>query len=373
MTLIDNLKIEFVSEKDDSELRKLLKDNPMPGGVSLSLEREPNFYWGSAVEGDTHDIVAGREVDTGQLVGLGARSLRNMWFNGKVQRFGYLSQLRLNMSYRGKKHLISCAFQKLGELYHKEDIPYYITTIIADNKRARKLLEEERPGFPSYIPVGLYCVQVLPVWKKVKNKVVSGYEISKADKSDLEGIVECLNRNYENFQFAPHWTVDDLLSGERTRDLSISDFWVAKKDNKVCGCMALWDQTGFKQTVVHSYSGMWQYSRWLINMLAPFIGVPKLPKPGNQFHHAYISHIAVDNNNNELFMGLLTQLINEANKRNYAYVTFGLESRDSFLAAIKEKFKTMEYKSIIYLVQWSNPHPGEKMDNRIPFLDAATL
>lgn len=45
---------------DDAELRRLLRDNPMPGAFRLALTREPSFFQAAALEGDVHQTVVAR-------------------------------------------------------------------------------------------------------------------------------------------------------------------------------------------------------------------------------------------------------------------------------------------------------------------------
>src|SRR5919198_631556 len=88
---MSSLSFELASERDDADLRRLLRENPMPGSISLSFEREPCYFDVSIVEGEFHQTIVARESDTGTVIALGNRSVRPLFVNGRVQDIGYMS------------------------------------------------------------------------------------------------------------------------------------------------------------------------------------------------------------------------------------------------------------------------------------------
>jgi hypothetical protein len=43
--------LRLATPTDDAALRQLLRDNPMPGNISLSYEREPSYFLAARVDG----------------------------------------------------------------------------------------------------------------------------------------------------------------------------------------------------------------------------------------------------------------------------------------------------------------------------------
>src|SRR3954468_386160 len=79
---------------DDVAIRRLLRENPMPGPISISLEREPNYFRGANIAGGTDVTIVGRSGS--QLRCLGRCTQRESWLNGAAKRVGYLAELRLD-------------------------------------------------------------------------------------------------------------------------------------------------------------------------------------------------------------------------------------------------------------------------------------
>src|SRR5207248_630976 len=44
-------------EADDEEIRRLLRDNRIPGRISLSLEREPDYFFDSDIPGERKQTI----------------------------------------------------------------------------------------------------------------------------------------------------------------------------------------------------------------------------------------------------------------------------------------------------------------------------
>ena len=66
---------------DDAEIRRLLRDNPMEGQISISLEREPNYFSDADLPGETRQTIIARESD--RLVCAGVlRHSRQRFING---------------------------------------------------------------------------------------------------------------------------------------------------------------------------------------------------------------------------------------------------------------------------------------------------
>jgi len=61
----DGVRFELATPADDAEVRRLLRENPMPGRVSISLEREPDAGLAAEVESDVHHTVVARDPATG--------------------------------------------------------------------------------------------------------------------------------------------------------------------------------------------------------------------------------------------------------------------------------------------------------------------
>lgn len=357
MTLPSTTEVRFERARalDEPQLRRVMRDNPMPGAVSVAFHREPDFFAASALEGPVHDTIVARAPD-GQVVGLCGRSVRPLWVGGEVKELGYLSSLRLDEAWRGRVRMLKGGFEAVHAL-HEEDnrAPFYYTTIIEDNAPARRILSRGLPGFPRYEERGVLVTLALPTWRE-RRMPRHDLALRQAGDADLVDITALLSAQGRRHDLRPAWTAEDLRSSERTPGLSASDFSLAFRGERLVGCVALWDQQSVKQSVVTAYEGGLARFRGLVNLSAPWVGVPRLPEPGQPFAHAYLSHLAVEQDADAL--PLLTQAFNRSVGRGYAYLTLGLPEAHPLTEAVKKRFKALEYRSVIYLVCWPDGEPA---------------
>jgi hypothetical protein len=345
----------------------------MEGEIRVTLEQEPNSFLAGAIQGDIHQVIVARDEASGRLLGMGSRSVMNAYVNGQVTRLGYLSQLRIDRSHRGRTRMLTAGYAKLRELHQDGETSFYITSIVADNRPARRILEAGLKGLPTYQMLEPFVTLALPLTRKRKRSW-SGFTIDRGGPQSLSEIVDCLQRNASRFQFAPYWTREELLSPERTRSLRLEDFYLARRDGKIVGCLARWDQRSFKQAVVRGYDRRLRLLRPLINLASPWLRVPRLPPSGGELRNAFISHVAVDGDNPEVLLTLLTSAYNDSVGGTFDYLILGFAQRSLPLELVKRTFPHREYLSLLYLVYWEDgAEAAGQVDARIPHLEVATL
>jgi hypothetical protein len=368
--------IEFTvaTAADDPDLRMLLRSNPMPGEISLTLEREPDALAAAAISGDAHHTIIARDRARGRPVGMGGRSVYGGFLNGRPCRIGYLSQLRVERAYRGRIRLLSEGYQLIRSLRGRDELPFDLTTIVADNHAALRVLGAGLRDLPTYRALEPFTTFVLPLWRRRRTKWSRDFRIERGSVETIREIADCLERNRRRFQFAPRWTARELQAPERTRGLSPGDFFLARASGTVIGCLALWDQSSFKQIVVHSYGPAMRRWRPWVDLCSRVVGTPRLPPPGLPIPHVFVSHVAVDDDRPDVFSALFVHASNDARVRGHACLVAGFAERHPFLGVLRRAYRAWSYSSIIYAVQWDGGTTAdEAIDGRIPHLEVGLL
>jgi hypothetical protein len=266
---------------DDADIRRLLREHPMPGAVSVSLEREPSLRAGQALEGGDHRTLVCRAGAGGPLLALGAVCTRTMLVGGAERPVAYLGQLRLSPAARGKRGLIVEGYRRMGAMV---GTPLAFTSILDDNLVARRLLERNLPGMPEYRFTSAFETFVLG------RGGASGAAV-RLGAGDAEHVAALLRRSNERFALAPHWTgaeVGRLIEGGMLTVLG------GRGTGGLRGCAGVWDVSSGKQVVVRGYSGVLASARGLINLTAGVTGAPRMPPVGEPLRLRFLSHLAVD-------------------------------------------------------------------------------
>lgn len=363
-----NLLFSVARQEDDADIRRLFRENALGGWVRLSLEREPDASAADFGLSRSHAFIIARDRETGEALGICERSVRDAFVDGEIQPLPYLGSLRVALAHRHRIRVLRGGFAAIRSLLGEpSDLPYALTSITADNETARRVLCSGLPGLPTYRSVGELSTFAL---RTASAALPPGVE--QATPDDLAAIAVLLQRNYRRFQFAPVWTAADLRQIIAAGGLRSEDFLVVRRGPGVGACLAVWDQSTAKQTVVRGYAPLLARLRPLVNLAAPLSGMPRLPPPGSPLAQVYLSHVAVDNDDPDLFQSLLKAGLTLARRRGFDVALTGFATAHPF-AAILRRRRAAIYRSLLHTVHWHDGAAADGRASRLPHVEIAVL
>jgi hypothetical protein len=364
-----SFRLYLATEEDEADIRRLFRTNSVPGHVTVTYEREPDFFQGCGVTGHCCQVVVARHEPTGELAGVVCRSKRRVWIDGREREVGYLSGVRVDERFRGR-WLVPRGLKFLGDLDAKDPVPVYLATITGENREARGLLvERPRPGFPRFEEVGRLHTAVIPVRvAPAARDPATG--VRCAVPEDLPRIVSLLNEHGRERQYSQVYCEEEFR-GPETLGFRVEDFVVFERDGGLSGVAGLWDQSAFKQTVVREYSRRLRWTRPLYDTAARLTRRHPLPAPGESLRSAYAAFVCVADDEGSVFRALLRRLLGLAAERGHAFLVVGLAANNPLLAEVR-RYAHVPYHSTLYTVSWrGGPHATP--DGRIPHVEVATL
>jgi hypothetical protein len=169
----------------------------------------------------------------------------------------------------------------------------------------------------------------------------------------LPAIAVRLERSYRRFQFAPVWRARSLEQLVRA-NLRPEDFLIVRRGPGIGACLAVWDQSGFKQTVVRGYARPLAMLRPAVNLAAAILRMPRLPAVGVALRQVYLSHLAVTDDDPALFRALIAAGLAEAHRRGFELALVGLAARHPLAPALAQAWRHREYRSLLHLVHWDD-------------------
>ena len=256
------------NEMDDPDIRRLLRENPMPGKISISLEREPDFFADTCLPAQTKQTIVARS--RAHVICVGSCTFRQRFVNGEPRRVGYLGGLRLDESHAGRFDVLRRGYEFFHALQADAPADFYFTSIAADNQPARHFLERGLRGMPRYEFIGEFVTLLLPTIGAAHLDSASGPP--SLERSTLVAKVNQFNRHY---QFAPCWSADELAAVE-SLGLRADDFLLTEEEGRFEACAALWDQRSFKQTVIRDYDPVLKQTRTMANFVSKLVGTANL-------------------------------------------------------------------------------------------------
>ncbi len=296
---------------DDDVVRALLRETAMPSWADMAIEREPSSYDWAVLAEENDDVI-----------GVYTASVLPAHVDGHAQRLGYLGGLRVRAQHRRRIRHLRDGYASVPALA-REQVPWWFTTIGADNVIARRLLEAGVRGLPQYHFRGEYVTFALPASRgRRRNIWRRGADV--ALHNDLAS----------QFQCSP--VLDDDIV-DRVGNFFVCDGGVA----------ALWDQRAFKRIVAARYRTPSLIP--IYNAYAKLARRIPLPRQGHALDHTFIAFFAMQSPTVEAIEDLLTHCTTPI-------ATIGMHAENP-LRDIVQHFKPMSTRSRVYAVAFDGSVP----------------
>lgn len=356
------MRFALASAEDDAAIRRLLRDNPMPGEICLAFEHEPDYFQSTGMAGGDDRIILGFEQD--RLVCMGRCTFHDRFLNGESRRVGYLSELRLDASRQGRFDILRRGYRFFRELDRSNPADFYFTSVTADNFRSIRFLERGLPGMPRYEFLTDFVTLLLPVPRNRKSLTqindrvrrrlkTSGINILPGVEADVPGLIDFLNSQGRRHNLAMVWD-EEKLSSLGEHGLAAGDYTILTQGGKIIGCAAVWDQRAFKQTVIRGYSRRVSLFRPLLNLGASVFNYPGLPSAGSVLAHGFLSPLAITLDDKQSLPGLIESSLLMAAHRGLEFMALGFTRDDPRLAIVQNHFRCREYRNRFFQVCWKD-------------------
>lgn len=348
-----NILYRLAGPEDDEELRKLLRDQAMEGWVQLSLEREPSFFLGQTLMGESQVVMAQEEAPAHRTVGMYTCSRLPVHLNGCPTRLPYLGGLRIEPTFRHRLGLLKDGFDSLPVLTD-QPTPFAFTSLASGNRSARRLLEANLNGMPTYQPIGELVTLALPAQRRPLKAI-----LIPAALKDVPSLAAFFNQHSRQSQFGAHLDETWLAGLNGAHGLHLEDFWLLREGQDLHGCIAVWDQRVFKQIVVRGYRSWLSWLRTPYNGIAPQLGFPRLPAPGQALSNIFLAFAAFRDPGGETALSAVRESLSKVWEKGGELGLLGLSSSHPLLHRLNRSHGTWSYRTWIESVHWrGNPIPS---------------
>jgi len=339
--------------EDDAELRALLRDNDMDSWVNLAFEREPSFFDGENLTGKSAAVIALDEKMPQFPVGMYTCSVLPVCINGRAERAGYLGGLRVSRNYRRRIRVLKNGFASIPALLpEQQNLPCWFTSVGEENSKARRILEADLEGMPRYRFAG--AMETLAFSSR---QAKSSGLLQRATIKDVPALVRFFNQQAGSYQFSSVLDEAWLLTLNGKHGLSLEDFLLFKDGGELLGCMAVWDQRKFKQTVVRGYRFPLNKFRGAYNLFARARGRNILPAAGAKLEQAFLSFFALDSRHHGVAVDIVREGLSRIAEKSASIACLGLSDRNPLTEVLKTALHADCYRTRIETVSW----PGDSL------------
>ncbi len=329
MTSIEG--VRWATDEDDAALRRLSVRTPMQGPVSYCLEREPEFFALTRLQGDRGGRVA--VVDQGAgIVAMAMMAPCRAWVGGAEQQCAYVGDLKVDPDHRNRG-LAGRLVSFLGLELQRQHIDRLFFLALAGNP-AMDLIDRS----PGHFDVRtLRTIRNFLVPFGSSNRRESSATVRRATPESVPEMIELWNRNQRARAFSPvlderlfsHW-----LSGLR----GLEDFRLVHRDGVLTGFCAVWDASAIKQIRLLRLSGGMRFMTAMYNVLAPVLGRPRFPSLGQHLRFLYVAHACAEKP--EDLVSLLDDVHEQNREEDYLYFDLALDRTDPLVEALS-RFRSM--------------------------------
>jgi hypothetical protein len=267
-----------------------------------------------------------------------------VWINGAPMQTGYLGGLRVNPGYRHRLSVLRNGFSSIPALLKDEiaGLSLWFTSIASDNRAARRILEAGLKGMPRYSPIGELETLVIST-RRAKRRGL----LRQATPRDIPAIADFHGRQAAEYQFSPYLSETWLQGLSGASGLRIEDFWLLEDNSGLLGCIALWDQRAFKQTVVDSYRFPLAYLRLMHNLIATMTGKPSLPPAGAPLESVFLAFFACSQAASDSAVDMLREALYLVKQRGARLGVIGLSVQNPWLSTLRSALRPLVYRTCI--------------------------
>lgn len=297
--------VRDATSADNQALIALTAACPMAGDLTLCVDRAPDFFALSRLEGERWRVGVA-EGPGHAVIGCVAVAERRVYLSGRPAVASYIGDLKVHPAFRGSgaaDALIEFARRAGAELGGAGRLG--LLAILAGNRAMERLAQGPR-GLPVLSRFATLRTHAIPLVLP-RRCTMAGIAVAPAQAGDLEEMAALWRAVAPDRQFSPVLDADALARWiTDAPGLRLADYLAARlTDGRLAGFLGVWDQTSFKQLRVVRYSRRLAAVRAAINAAAPLAGATPLPPAGAPLRHASVVHLCVPPESPEVLRALL--------------------------------------------------------------------
>jgi hypothetical protein len=328
-------RLTLASPSDAGDIAEFLAA-PLPGAIRISMMPFARACApGATASLRRHAVVA--RADDGRVLAHGARCVRTLKLNGEWRWVGYLSGLRRDDSLAGDGRRLAEGLRLLQATRVHDEAEHDFTSILSDNKRARRVLEQGVPGAPRYHPLGSYRTAIMSAKIIARFAPPSEYYIGACAIDDVDELQSLLDLH--SLDYSPQASVRG----------AIDDWFILRRGSLLCGGVRIWDRRMDQRLTVAGYSRGIAVTRPLLNIALRCMRRPTLPHRGIPLSLIYAAHLVSTDASPGAIHALLAAVARAALARGCDRIALGFAAEHP-LASTLSQLPAWPIDSILYAV-----------------------
>ncbi|MEL0455401.1 GNAT family N-acetyltransferase [Flavobacteriaceae bacterium SZ-1-7] len=366
--------IKKLDESYNQRMLEILSSTPMKTDlIELYFDMSPDLFRSNKFWSNQFSHY-GILVDN-LLVGFGKHVEFKGLINNKIENVSYFGNFCLHKDFRGKglfKQLCEYLFDKV---LNDSDIGF--CAVLNGNMAVEKYFKDNTFRFSRHLSTIHFAeLETRSLLITKKKKIVSVYKVIRGNPDNEEQIIDFLKKGFKERALAPKLS-KTLFKKKLTpaSGLSIQDYLIVYKEEKIVGVCAAWDIKNFKRTKVLKYKNQYKIVYHVFNVICKILRYPKMPKPGHDLKEVYVTDLMIADNEPKVFSTILSVINNEFKNKGYNLIHFSTYKNNPLLKGCKPFYSVPVYSNIYaFSKNIEALNELEKTKNEAkPYLDLALI
>lgn len=317
------VRVRLATQEDNYRLLELARETPMKGAMSIEVDRSPDYFRLSKLQGSESKIFVAEQ--SGKLLGVVGCAFRNVSLFGKETCIAYVGGIKVRES--AKKGFSAFHLMKnIRDYLYDSKARLAILLVLNDNNEMVSILSG-RAGIPRFYLINKYRISYLLYLYSLR--ISNNYLIRESTQSDLKELASLFSEFYSKMELSPIWAAEKLSSIIETEpNFSYENILVALSNDSIVAAVSIWDQSSFKKTIVLRYSGFLKYVK---SLHTPF---NLLPPAGESLSELLLRHIVYKPAYLDATIDLVRSAVNK-NRRRYKFIRAGTQERSEIAKCLK--------------------------------------
>jgi predicted N-acetyltransferase YhbS len=281
--------IREATPEDGPRLQSLAREVPMAGALSYCLEREPDFFAFTRMQGEeAHTLVAESEPG-GELVAMATGIVHRLRIGGQIRRVLYMADLKVSPRHR-QRGIASRLYRAAREGAARLGIEFTFGLVLGGNR----VIDAVHARLPAPIVVRHAATVRSHSFFLGGAARSTSARVRRATAADLPAMAALWRRVHAARDLVP--ALDDAATlGARLvhpGGIRIEDFYVVERSGgggAITGFGAVWDPAAARQVRVVSVGGALRLIRGAYNPAARLLGRPSMPGDGALLRSLYLT------------------------------------------------------------------------------------
>lgn len=369
------VRVRAARPADNDALVALALACPMEGDVALCVGRAPDFFALNRLEGESSGAVA-EDCETGAVVGCAAVAGRSVWLHGAPADVTYAYDLKVHPARRGGPAADALSRWVRDECERRggPDVPVFLTILAGNAPMERRTTGRVAgvPRFTRFATVRSHSITLLGARRLSERR--TGLRVERARSEDVEEMAALWKVVARHRQLAPLLDAESLARfAAQAPGLGIESYRVARRrDGRIAGFAAFWDQSSFKQLRVTRYSPRLAAARLAFNALAPLFAAAPLPPAGGALRQATAFNVCVPADEPAVLRSLVRDAHDDLRGAGCSVLTVGLDLRDPLARALDGLF-AQPTDVHAYACTATGDYAGPPLDGRVLHYEIALV